>query len=134
MQNVNFRSVAEFLGYLPDAELELVTQLRDLILENIPDVTEKLSYNVPYYFRHSRICFIWPASVPWGKVQRNGVLLGLCNGQLLQDHHYFNMNDRKRVASKTFFTPKEIDEDLLLSYLFEATEIDNNLKMSKQQK
>jgi len=65
-QKIKFKNVNDFLESLPNLELELVEILRNLILESIPDCKEKLAYNVPFYYRHSRVVFIWPASVPWG--------------------------------------------------------------------
>lgn len=43
---------------------------------------EKLSYGVPYYFLKSRICFIWPASMP-NSSNAEGVTLGFCKGYLM---------------------------------------------------
>lgn len=129
MQNVDFRSVEEFLDYLPDREREIVDYLRELIIECIPECKEKLSYNVPYYSKHSRICFIWPASVPWGNVKMNGVQLGFCKGYLLpDDFNYLEKGNRKQVYSKTFFDIKEIDVDLLRAYLFDAVDVDEEFR------
>ena len=43
----------KFMDYLPEEELKLVTK--------------------PYFFCHQKICYIWPASVPRGKVKMSGV-------------------------------------------------------------
>jgi hypothetical protein len=131
-QGLGFRTTHEFLDYLTPHELEVVDKLRELILETIPNVTEKLSYNVPYYYRNRRICFIWPPSVPWGKVPLNGVMLGMCEGHLLKDHHYFTLDNRKQVATRSFDTVTTRDLDLIRSYLFEAIEIDNSFALPKR--
>jgi uncharacterized protein YdhG (YjbR/CyaY superfamily) len=68
-QNVNFRSIADFFDHLPSDEALIVVQLRDLIKATLPEVTEKLSYNVPFYKRHKNICYLWPGAVPWGNVK-----------------------------------------------------------------
>lgn len=126
MQNVNFSSVDEFLDYLPEHEREIVDRLRELIHEYIPNANEKLSYNVPYYSRNKRICFIWPASVPWGKVKLNGVQLGFCYGNLLRDElGFLEQGDRKQVFTKTFQSLQDIDVDLVKMFLIEAVEMDN---------
>ncbi len=125
MQNVSFKNVEEFLDSLPEKEREIVDYLREIILECIPDCHEKLSYNVPYFSKHARICFIWPSSIPWGKVKANGVQLGFCQGNLLMDDiNYLDKGDRKQVYSKTFFDIEDIDVDLLKAYLFDAVEVD----------
>ncbi|MEI7802655.1 MAG: hypothetical protein WCI97_08430, partial [Bacteroidota bacterium] len=66
MQNVSFNSVDEFLEFLPADELKIVEVLRKIIFNAVPDIKEKLSYNIPFYSRHKNIFFIWPASVLWG--------------------------------------------------------------------
>ncbi|MCX2681473.1 DUF1801 domain-containing protein [Galbibacter sp. EGI 63066] len=131
MQNIDFDTVDDFLDYLPDNERKIVDYLRRIILECIPGCTEKLSYNVPFYYRHARICFIWPSSVPWGKVKA-GVQLGFCNGNLLQDElNYLDKGGRKQVYSKTFTDIKAIDVDLLKTYIFDAVKVDKQLKKKK---
>lgn len=132
-QHVDFKTVEDFLGYLPEQELKIVTFLRSVVLDCIPDCTEKLSYNVPYYSRHSRICFIWPASIPWGNHTIKGVQFGFCYGYLLQDDvGFLNKGLRKQVFWKEYSTLKEIDVYLLKSFLYDAIAIDEQLKKEKK--
>ncbi|MCH8487328.1 MAG: DUF1801 domain-containing protein [Candidatus Cyclonatronum sp.] len=65
-QHTKFKTVGAFLDYLPEKEREIVEALRNLITESLPECEEKLSYNVPFYYRNSRICYIWPASFALG--------------------------------------------------------------------
>lgn len=128
-QNVKFGDIDEFLDFLPEDELEIVEFLRAVVFDCISNCREKLSYNVPYYYRHSRICFIWPASVPWGNVKQKGVLFGFCNGNLLTDDlNWLDKGKRKYVYTKTFTKIEQIDIDLLKTYIFEAVEVDEKLK------
>ncbi len=125
MQAFNFKHVDEFLDYLPEQERVVVAFLRETVFDCIPDAHEKLSYNVPYYSRNRRICFIWPSSVPWGKVKKEGVMFGFCTGHLLTDDiGYLEKGNRKMVYAKTFFTPEEVEVDLLKSFILEAVELD----------
>ena len=127
MQSVNFESVHEFLDYITEDELKIVEFLRNLIAESLPEVKEKLSFNVPFFYRKRNICFIWPASIKWGNVNQNGVSLGFTQGDKLSNvEGYFEQKDRKRVISKTFFSIQEIDVDLVKTSLFEAFELDIN--------
>jgi hypothetical protein len=125
-QDVKFKTVQEFLDYLPEEELKVVKFLRNLVLDCLPDVQEKLSYNVPFYSIHSGICFIWPSSVKWGKGHSwTGVRFGFQQGNLLADEiDYLDKGERKQVYWKNFSSVKEIDVDLLKSYLFEAAIVD----------
>jgi hypothetical protein len=119
------------LAYIPAHEQKLVEQLREIIFNCIPDAKEKLAYNVPFYYRHSRICFIWPGAVPWGGT-REGVQFGFCKGHLLSDFTWLDVGTRKNVFTKTFHTTKEIDREKLSRLLYEAAWIDEEEKKLKQ--
>ena len=129
IQPVKFQSIEDFLSYLPDHERKIVDLLRQIILQCIPNCQEKLAYNVPYYYRFSRICFIWPSSVPWGSVKLNGVQLGFCRGYLLPDDlQYLEKGSRKQVYTKTFSQRKDIDPDMVKTYLLSAVGVDEQMK------
>ncbi len=134
MQEVSFKSVEECLDYIPANELSLVTKLREIIFQAIPDCHEKLAYNVPYYKRHANICFLWPASILWGsKVQYEGVRLGFTKGYLLVDESgYLDQGNRKEVAYKDFKHPDEIDETMLIPFLLRAADVDEELYQSRK--
>jgi hypothetical protein len=124
IQPTKFKNVGEFFDFLPREELKIAEYLRKLIFEEIPDCKEKLAYNVPFYYRHSRVCYIWPSSIPWGDVEF-GVALGFCKGHLLSDEiGYLEKIELKEIRTKTFNSEEQIDQDLLRSYLHEAKEID----------
>jgi len=135
LQNVSFRNVDEFLEFLPDDELEIVEVLRKIIFSCIPDCEEKLSYNVPFYKRHSTICFIWPASVTWSGMKQEGVRMGFTRGYLMKDEiNYLDKGDRKQVYWKDYYSTKDIDAELLKAYVFEAAFIDEETKKQKRTK
>lgn len=121
------------LDFLPPDEEKIVAQLREIIFSCLSDAKEKLSYNVPFYYRHSRICFIWPGSIPWGGINK-GVLLGFCEGHLLSDTSYLETGTRKSVFTKTFYTTKEIDREVISQLLFEAVWIDEEERKRKRAK
>ena len=125
MQDVSFKSIEEFLEYLSGEELEMVQKLRSLIFQAIPDVHEKLSYNVPFYKRNAGICFIWPPSIPWGSKTYPFVRLGFSKGYLIEDEEgYLEKGDRKQVYTRDFRRLEEIDDDLVLTYLTKALIVD----------
>ena len=134
MQSVKFRNIDDFLEFLPQEELEIVEFLREIVYECVPDVKEKLSYNVPYFKRFYNICFIWPASVFWGsKKTYEGVRFGFTKGYLMQDEHdYLDKTNRKQVYMRDFKSIEEIDVQVLKSYLFEAVVIDEELFKAKK--
>ncbi|MFN8258466.1 MAG: DUF1801 domain-containing protein [Bacteroidales bacterium] len=131
-QPVNFKDVEDLLLFIPKNELLIVKHLREIILGLIPGCTEKLAYNVPFYYRNSRICFIWPASVPWGNVPMNGVQLGFCYGYLMNNAlEWLEKGNRKQVYSKTFHNLKDIDSEMVKIHLAEALEVDKRLSKKK---
>lgn len=129
-QEVSFKSIGEFLDFLPEDELKITECLRSLVLDCIPGCTEKLSYNVPYFKLNKNICFIWPASVLWGKSKTyEGVRFGFVNGNLLHDElDYLEKGNRKQVFWKDFIAIKQEDIELLKAFIFEAVEIDKQFK------
>jgi len=128
-QKLSFISIEEFFDYLPHNELIIAQQLRTIALQSMPNPTEKLAYNVPFYYQHSRVCFIWPSSVLWGKVEKGGVLLGFPKGHLLRDEiGWLEAGSRKEVRSKTFFKSEEIDAAMVRSYIQEALRVDMKTK------
>lgn len=129
IQKVNFKSVDEFLDYIPERELLIVEELRSLVFECIPEVTEKLSFNVPFFKRNRNICCIWPASIPWGNVPENGVHLGFTSGNLINDFAgLLSFGTRKQVGVLTYFSLDDIDADLVRAYLFDAIDVDNQFR------
>nr|WP_293834367.1 DUF1801 domain-containing protein [uncultured Arsenicibacter sp.] len=131
LQPVHVRDVGELLEYLPDHERQIVDALRSIIFSCIPGCREKIAYNVPFYSRRKRICFIWPASVPWGKVKK-GVRLGFSNGYLLSDElNYLEKGGRKHVYCRDFTSVQDINVDLLKTFLFEAVVVDEELALRK---
>lgn len=120
-------SVEDFLLDLPAKEQPIAIRLREIILESIPDVEERLSYGVPYFYRFSRICFIWPASAP-NSAHDDGVLLGFCRANLLSNENgLFEMGHRKEVGIVQYHSLLEIDENVILEALYEAVIVDEEL-------
>ena len=75
-----FKSLIDFLEFLPEEERIIVDVLREIIKENLPaNCKEKLSYNVPFFYGKKGICIIWPSTIPRGGI-KNGVLLGFWYG------------------------------------------------------
>ena len=129
-QKIKFRTVDEFLDSLPPGELKLVAFLRGLVFEAIPDCKEKLAYSVPFYYRRSRIVFIWPAFIPWGAVGK-GVALGFCRGAELCN---LDPTGKKAIGRKVFQSVKEINQTEIKHLLYEAVLLDEKHFKSKRKK
>lgn len=126
MQEVDFRDVDEFLEFLPDDERKITLALRNIIFSCIPEIKEKLSFNVPFYSYNKSICFIWPASVLWGKKKTyEGVRLGFAKGYLLTDESkYLEKGKRKQIYWRDIQSTKDIQPEIVRALLYEALFID----------
>jgi len=136
MQSVKFKSINEFLDFLPDDELEITEFLRQLIFECVTDVKEKLSFNVPYYMGKKGLFFIWPTSVLWGKKKTySGVRFGFQQGNLLNDDlNFLDKGNRKLIYWRDFKSVADIDVDILKAYIFDALEIDKQFVPRQRKK
>lgn len=136
MQDVSFKTIDDFFNYLPKEELKIVRQLRKIVLECMPHAKEKLSWNVPTYKIHKSICFIWPASVKWGKKESyTGVRFGFMHGNLLNpNNNYFDLGNRKMVSYRDFQNLKDINENILRTTLYEAMFVDEQFSKMKPMK
>ncbi|MFA0960265.1 DUF1801 domain-containing protein [Roseivirga sp. BDSF3-8] len=133
-QKESFSHVDELLYSLPTQERRIVDILRILIHTTLPACREKLSYSVPFYYRHKAICFIWPASVPWGNL-KEGVALGFSQGHLLDpDGEHLERQGRKVLGRMLFTHPGMIDASLIRTYLFEAEALDAELHRTRGKK
>jgi hypothetical protein len=125
-QNVKFSSVQECFEYIPEDERKIALILRGLVFDCIPNIQEKLSFNVPFYKLNKGICFIWPASITWGKKESHkGVRFGFQHGNLLEDsNEYLAKEHRKQVYWRDFQRITEEDIENLKDLLFQAVIID----------
>lgn len=95
---------------------------------------ERLSYGVPYFYGHSRICFIWPASVK-GSGFKKGIRFGLCRGnELSNEQGIIEMAHRKEVGFIEFdsITGIEAAQDTLREILHEAVLVDEQRASKKK--
>jgi uncharacterized protein YdhG (YjbR/CyaY superfamily) len=127
------KTIEEFIWDLPKDEREMCIRLRSIILNAVPDITEKFSYGVPYFFRHSRVLCIWPSSV-WGGPPK-GVFLGICRGNLISNENgVIEMGNRKEFGLIRFFDAKEIKEEVLLEIIHEAIMVDEEVAKRKKER
>ena len=116
-------SVDELFDSLPGDERLTAVILRDLVREVLPHAREKLSWGAPFYYGRRSICYIWPASIPWGKLDE-GVALGFTKAYLMDHGGFLNVGERKQLGRHVFMTPEEIDVETVVKLLREAGEID----------
>ncbi|MFN0215188.1 MAG: DUF1801 domain-containing protein [Saprospiraceae bacterium] len=125
MKFAKHRDFDSFLEALTPSEQEICLRLRNLILQNFPNLRETWAYGAPFYKGRGRICFLYPASLPYSGV-KSGVNFGFNRGHLLSNEQgLLQMGDRKEVAYIPVLFEKDIQEVLFLEILHEAVIIDN---------
>lgn len=126
-------TVEELIESLPSEERTLVRKLRSIILDCDSRIQEKLSYGVPYFYHHRRICFLWPASCVPGAEKKppttEKVTLGFCYGNLLSnDQRVLLVEGRKQVYLIKYGSLKQIDERIVREIIHEAILVDDSFK------
>ncbi|MEO9532496.1 MAG: DUF1801 domain-containing protein [Crocinitomicaceae bacterium] len=126
MQNFKFESYVEFFDYLRPEDQVMTEYLKEIIENTIPEISYKLSWNVPFFKKNKTICYIWPGSVPWGKKTFEGVQLGFNQAYKMKANNYLEKGSRKQIHTKTFYSLEDIENDLeiIIALLKEANEID----------
>ncbi len=133
MTSIKFNNIDELFECLQPNEKETTQYLRQIIIECIPTVSEKLSYNVPYFYGQGPVCYLWPGSVFWGKKRSyEGVRMGFVQGkELIPELNYFSLEHRKNVRCRDFVGISDVNVDLVKLYLFDAFNIDNKRTFNK---
>jgi len=129
------------IANLPRSEQLVVKRLRALIIECIPQATEKTydDLRIPFYSRNRLICFIWPPSVSWEsganveKRKGKGVTLGFNYGKLMANEDGVLLAEgRKQVYVVYFKTLEDIDDGKVRALLFEAAMVDEQFAKKKR--
>lgn len=110
---------------LPEPERTVANVLRELIFDTIEVKKEKLSWGAPFYYGYSPICYVWPASIPWGGI-KSGTALGFWRGKMLMDPSYLDLDNRKQLYRKVFYAPEELNLEIITELLLEAEALDQH--------
>ncbi|MBP6431417.1 MAG: DUF1801 domain-containing protein [Ferruginibacter sp.] len=95
-----------YIDDLPTHQKQIATKVRSLILQLVPNVQEKFSYKIPFYYYHGIFCFI--NKIP------NGIDVGFCRGQdLINEFPQLEVKKRKILASIELLTLKDIEQKQL---------------------
>ena len=123
---LRFATVQECLDFLPPDGRALTGELRELLLQEAPELKERISFNVPFYKVRRDICFLWPASVLWGNRKTyDGVRVGFSHGHLLQSGEgHWEGGDRKQVCWRALTAITPTDERMIRTLLREAIRLD----------
>jgi len=90
----------------------MLQKLHSIILSCAPQMEAKLTYNIPFYYYYSRLCYL--------NLKEDGVDLGFCRGALLSEHYLLGRKELKEVRIIHYKSIQEIKEEELLPIIFEA--------------
>ena len=113
------RTPDDLFEQLPESERITAVILRALIFETLPDAREKLSWGAPFYFHRISFAYLWPASIPWGKME-SGVGLGFPRAQLLDHGGQLLVPQGKSLARRVYHAPEDIDPEWVTFVLRQA--------------
>lgn len=123
--NKKIKSILQLYDVIPEHERIIVDVLRAIITEQLPAYCkEKISYQVPFFYGHKRICIIWPSAIPRGGIKK-GVLLGFWYGNKLTDaDNYLTHGTNKQIFYKTYNDVEEVNVKAVVKLLKEAVKLD----------
>ncbi len=103
-----------------DGQKAILTHLHELLMSH-PNMVTKLRYKIPFYYQKSWICYLNPL--------KNGAveLVFLRASELSNERGALQFNGRKQVAGLSYYSPKDIDENLFLEILGEAILLDETV-------
>lgn len=114
-------NVETYIHDLPEDQMLIASALHDLIC-TYPEVTSKIRYKIPFYFRKSWICYINP-------LKKGGVeLCFLRADELSNESGVLDFKERKQVAGITILNAEDLPEEKIITVLQEAFVLDEAVK------
>ena len=112
--------VESFLLELKEDQQKVANLLHEFLLI-IPDISTKLRYKIPFYYRKSWICYINP-------LKNHGIELAFTRAnELSNTSGILDFKDRKQVAGISLFDPKQIPFQAINEILDEAILLDEHV-------
>lgn len=121
-------AVQQYIAQQTSTNRQVLTVLRNWILDLGPHVSEKISYQVPFFYFYGPLCYL--------SVKDDSVSLSFVHGNLLEDESkLLEEKGRKQIRSITFFSVAGLEEyeDQVRQLLNEAA-ILNEYQYKRKQK
>lgn len=107
------KTVDDYIDNSPEKFIPIITILQNIIMETLPNVIEKISYGIPFYYYREPLCYI--------NVRNNCVDLGFSKGYKLSNKQgILESKNRKQVKSLSFTSVCDINKKLIKEILLEA--------------
>ena len=112
--------VEEFIYGFEGDTLEVMKYLHSLMMDQ-PGIRCKLSYKIPFYYRNSWICYIFPQ-------KKGGIEFAFPRGrELSNEQGILDTRGRKEVAGIILKTLDDIPEESLIEVIQEAIILDESV-------
>jgi len=105
-----------------EGEQKLIATALHALLLTFPEVTHKIRYKIPFYYRKSWICYINP-------IKKDGIeLCFLRANELSNESGFLDFKKRKQVAGISFFNHNDVPLAAINEVLNEALLLDEEVK------
>jgi hypothetical protein len=112
--------VEEFI-YSYEGEIQEVMKYLHNLMMDQPGISCKLSYKIPFYYRNSWICYIYPQ-------KKGGIEFAFTRGdELSNEQGILDARGRKQVAGILFHSMDDIPMESLLEVIQEAILLDESV-------
>lgn len=112
--------VEEFISGYEGDTLEVMKYLHDLMMDQ-PGIYCKLSFKIPFYYRNSWICYIYPQ-------KKGGIEFVFTRGdELSNEQGILDARGRKQVAGLMLKTLDDIPQESLFVVIQEAILLDESV-------
>lgn len=116
----------DYIYGLEGDQQEIMLHLHEL-LASYPEVSGKIRYKIPFYFRKSWICYLNPT--------KDGVELAFTRAnELSNEQGLLDFKDRKQVAGISFTKVSDIKEDAIHEIFQEALLLDEEVKYASKRR
>lgn len=95
------KKVDEYIESLSDERRELTELLREMIIENVPGIEERLSFKIPFYHYFGMFMYL--------NNTKEGIDVAFCRGKdLLEAFPQLELKSRAAIATVTVTSKKDI--------------------------
>ncbi|MGK7395219.1 MAG: DUF1801 domain-containing protein [Candidatus Cyclobacteriaceae bacterium M3_2C_046] len=120
-------ALEDFIYELPEPQQAIMNYLHQMII-SFPEITGKIRYKIPFYYRKSWICYLNP-------IKDRAVELAFTRAnELSNQQEALLFNGRKQVAGITFYSKEEISRPLIEQILQEAILLDDSIPYASKRK
>ena len=114
-----------YIDDLPENQKAIVTTLRQMLFEFVPNIQEKYSYKLPFYHYFGMFCYV-------NKIPNNGIDFCICRGKDLMDEFpQLLIKKRVTIAGVELYSLKDIRTKEVKEIIITAAAWNKEAKLNK---